>query len=178
MKGANKMATLTVFRFETEGGATQAVNLIDGLQKQKLIQVHDAAIITWPLGSKKPKTNHLSRMAGKGALDGAFWGTLFGMIFFVPFFGMAIGAAMGALGGRFKDYGISDDFIKSIRAKVTEGTSAVFLLTSAGVVDRVIEATRSLPRFELITSNLSTEQEAALRAAFTDEFSAGAPAAA
>jgi len=169
------MATLTVFRFETEGGAAQAVNLIERLQKQALIQLHDAAIVTWPSGSKKPKTTHLSEMTGRGALDGAFWGTLFGMIFFVPFFGMAIGAAMGALSAKFKDYGINDDFIKSIRERVTEGTSAVFLLTSGAVKDKVVEAARSLPRFELITSNLSDDQELALRAAFSDELMVAAP---
>jgi uncharacterized membrane protein len=163
------MATLTVFRFETEFGAEQAVEVLEKLQKQQAIQVHDAATIRWPYGSKKPKTKHLSHMAGKGALDGAFWGTLFGMIFFVPFVGMAIGAAMGALGGKFEDYGINDDFIKSIRTKVTEGTSAVFLLTSGGVLDKIVEATKSLPRFELISSNLSDEQEASLRSAFASE---------
>jgi uncharacterized membrane protein len=143
--------------------------VLEKLQKQQLIQVYDAATITWPYGSKKPKTKHLSRMARKGALDGAFWGTLFGMIFFVPFVGMAIGAAMGALGGKFRDYGIDDSFIKSIRTKVTEGTSAIFLLTSGGVLDKIVEAAESLPRFELISSNLSDEQEAALRAAFASE---------
>ncbi len=70
------MATLTVFRFETEGGAPQAANLIEKLQKQQLIQLHDAAIVTWPHGSKKPKTTHLSHMTGRGALDGAFWGVI------------------------------------------------------------------------------------------------------
>jgi uncharacterized membrane protein len=163
------MATLTVFRFETEDGAQQAVDTLEKLQKQELIQLRDAAIITWPVGSKEPKTKHLSHMAGRGALDGAFWGTLFGAIFFIPFLGMAMGAAMGAVGAKFKDYGITEDFIKSIREKVTVGTSAVFLLTSRGVLDKIIQATKSLPKFELITSNLSNEQEAALRAAFTSE---------
>jgi len=163
------MATLTVFRFETEDGAQQAVDTIEKLQNQALIQLHDAAIVTWPVGSKKPKTKHLSEMAGWGALDGAFWGMLFGMIFFIPFLGMAIGVAMGAVGARFKDYGISEDFIKSIRQKVTVGTSAVFLLTSDAVQDRITQATKTLPKFELITSNLSNEQEAALRAAFAAE---------
>jgi len=46
------MATLTVFRFDTEDGAAQAVDVIEKLQKQQLIQLHDAAIITWPAGSK------------------------------------------------------------------------------------------------------------------------------
>jgi uncharacterized membrane protein len=176
-KEQTEMATLTVFRFETEGGALQAVGLIERLQKQALIQLHDAATVTWPIGSKKPKTNHLSQMTGRGAVDGAFWGMLFGMIFFVPFFGMAIGAAMGALTAKFRDYGIDDDFIKSIRERVTEGTSAVFLLTSGAVKDKVIDAAKSLPRFELITSNLSDDQEAALRAAFSGELKAAAPGA-
>jgi len=36
-------------------------------------------------------------------------------------------------------------------------------------MDELTQATKSLPKFELITSNLSNEQEAALRAAFTSE---------
>lgn len=171
------MTTLTVFRFETEGGAAQAVSLIEKLQTQSLIQLHDAAIVTWPIGSKKPKTTHLSHMTGLGAMDGAFWGMLLGMIFFVPLFGMAVGAAMGALSAKFRDYGINDDFIKSIRERVTVGTSAVFLLTSGAVRDKVVDAAKSLPRFELITSNLSGDQEAALRAAFSSELTAAAPGA-
>ena len=42
---------------------------------------------------------------------------------------MAVGAAAGALAGSLADYGIDDDFIKNVREKVTEGTSALFLLT-------------------------------------------------
>ena len=72
-------------------------------------------------------------MAGVGALQGAFWGMLFGLIFFVPFFGLAVGAAMGAMAGKLTDYGINDDFIKQTREKVTEGTSALFLMTTQAV---------------------------------------------
>jgi uncharacterized membrane protein len=90
---------------------------------------------------------------------------LFGLIFFVPFFGMAVGAAMGALAGKFADYGIDDDFIKSVQNQVTEGTSALFLMTSEAVVDKVVDAMKHLD-FELIASNLSHEEEDQLRAAF------------
>ena len=77
---------------------------------------------------------------------------------------------MGALSGKFTDYGIDDDFIKSIRDKVTEGTSALFLMTSDAVVDKVVEAIKgSGQKFELVTSNLSTEQEQQLRGAFSTE---------
>jgi uncharacterized membrane protein len=36
-------------------------------------------------------------------------------------------------------------------------------------LDKIVEATKSLPRFELISSNLSDEQEASLRSAFASE---------
>jgi uncharacterized membrane protein len=90
---------------------------------------------------------------------------LFGLIFFVPFFGMAIGAAMGALAGKFSDYGIDDEFIKSVQGKVTEGTSALFLMTSDAVLDKVADAFKGV-KFELVTTNLSKDEEDELREAF------------
>ena len=107
-------------------------------------------------------------MVGVGALDSACWGMLFGLIFFVPFFGMAVGAAMGALGGKMADYGIDDDFIKKTRQQVTEGTSALFLLSSDAVMDKVAAELKGMD-FELIASSLSKEQEAELMAAFASE---------
>ena len=90
---------------------------------------------------------------------------LFGLLFFVPFFGLAVGAAMGALSGHFADYGIDDAFIKNVREKVTPGTSALFLMTTNAVVDKVVDEFKGMD-FELITSNLSKEQEEQLRASF------------
>jgi uncharacterized membrane protein len=162
------MAVLSAWKFPNAEGADQAEQLLLGLQKQGLITVADAAIVTWPANKKKPKTRQLQGLAGAGALTGAFWGFLFGLLFFVPFLGLAIGAGMGAWAGSMADIGISDDFIKSVRAQVTPGTSALFLLTDAAVQDRVFpEFARLHP--ELITTNLSSEDEAKLRAAFAEE---------
>jgi uncharacterized membrane protein len=141
------------------------LSTLENLQKQQLIQVQDAAIVTWPVGARKPKTRQLSNMTTAGALGGAFWGMLFGLLFFIPFFGLAVGAAVGALAGHFAHYGIDESFIKQVREKVTEGTSALFLLTSGAVVDRVAEAVKGQP-FEIIQTNLSKEQEDQLRADF------------
>jgi uncharacterized membrane protein len=162
------MATLTALKFDTPDGAEKALNIIKDLTKQQLINLHDAAIVTWPQGKKKPKTQQLTSMAGMGAMQGAFWGMLFGLIFFVPFFGLAVGAAMGGLAGAFADYGIDDNFIKSIRSQVTEGTSALFLMTSDAVQDKVAQAFKGM-KFELIASNLTKEQEENLKAAFAEE---------
>ena len=162
------MATLTVLKFATPEGASQMLDKIQSLQKMELIKVQDAAIVTWPQGKKSPKTKQLVNMAGIGALQGAFWGMLFGLIFFVPFFGLAVGAAFGALGGKMADYGISDEFIKTTREKVTEGTSALFLMTSDAVQDKVRSELKDYD-FEIIASNLTKEQEDQLRAAFAEE---------
>jgi len=130
--------------------------------------LHDAAIVTWPEGKKKPKTKHLNNLTGAGALSGAFWGMLFGLIFFIPLFGLVAGATIGALAGSMAHMGISEDFMKSVRSKVTEGTSALFLMTSDAVEDRVADAMKDL-KFELIASNLSKEEEDKLRATFAEE---------
>ena len=162
------MATLTVLEFKTVDGAGEALDKIKSLQKLQVIKVLDAAIVTWPEGRKSPKTKQLVSMAGMGAMQGAFWGMLFGLIFLVPFFGLAVGAAFGALGGAFADYGIDDEFIKKIREKITEGTSALFLMTKDEVLEKVSEEMKSLD-FEIIATNLSKEQEERLIAAFSEE---------
>lgn len=159
------MATLTVVKFPTTGGADGALEKLKSLQKQQLITIHDAAIVTWPEGRKSPKTKQLINMAGLGALQGSFWGMLFGLIFFVPFFGLAVGAAMGALSGHFADYGIDDEFIKKTREQVTEGTSALFLLSSGAVMDKVAEEFKGTD-LEIIATNLSKEQEQELQSVF------------
>ncbi len=159
------MSTLTVLKFSSPEGASQMLDKLVELQKAELIQVLDAAIVTWPEGKKAPKTRQALNLPALKALDGAFWGMLFGMIFFVPFFGLAVGAAMGALSGKMADYGIHDDFIKSAREKVTEGTSALFLLSSNAVEDKVLEELKGI-QFEIIASNLTKEEEDQLRAAF------------
>jgi uncharacterized membrane protein len=121
--------------------------------------------VTWPEGSKRPKTHQLHNLAGAGALGGGFWGLLFGLIFFVPFLGLAVGAAMGALAGSMADVGIDDAFIKEVQSKVKPGNSALFALTSDAVVDKVVDRFKGTEA-ELISTNLSNEDETKLREAF------------
>ena len=161
------MATFTVWKFPTSEGAEQTLSTLERLQKEELIKVNDAAIVTWPSDAKKPRTRQLHNLAGAGALGGMFWGMLFGLIFLVPLFGAAIGAATGALAGKFTDVGIDDKFIEQVRAKVTPGTSALFLMTSDAVVDKV-RGEVGLGKAELIHTNLSNEEEARLREAFSE----------
>jgi uncharacterized membrane protein len=162
------MTTLSVIKFPTADGAQTALQTLIGLQGQFLIDVQDAAIVTWPEGKKKPQTKQLHDLAKQGAMSGAFWGFLFGLIFFIPFLGLAIGAAMGTISGKFNDYGIDDHFIKQTQSAVTEGTSALFLLTSGAVQDKVVPAFKG-QNFEIISTNLPKDKEDELRAAFGAE---------
>jgi uncharacterized membrane protein len=161
------MATLTVWKFDSAGGAENALVQLERMQKEELIQINDGAYVTWPEGKKKPKTEQLHNMTGAGALGGSFWGLLFGLIFFVPLLGMAVGAAMGALSGSMVDVGIDDSFIREVRSQVTPGTSALFVMTSNAVVDKVIEEFKNSGA-TLVSTNLSHEQEEKLREAFAD----------
>jgi uncharacterized membrane protein len=160
------MATLTVLKFETPEGARQALNRIEQLQREQVIRIEDAAIVSWPPDRKAPSTEQYRGLTGAGALNGAFWGMLFGLLFFVPLFGMAVGALTGALAGHFTDIGIDDKFIAEVRQKVTPGTSALFLMSSGAVRDRMAQEIKNLPKFELIATNLSQEQEDEIRQAY------------
>ena len=162
------MATLTAWKFSTPQGADLALEKLGKLQSQQLINVQDAAVVSWEEGRKKPKTHELHDTKKAGALGGGFWGLLFGLIFFVPILGLAVGAGMGALFGSMADVGISDEFINSVREKVTPGTSALFLLSSDAVFDRVRSEFAGSDA-ELISTNLTAEQEAKLREAFEHE---------
>jgi uncharacterized membrane protein len=169
------MSTFTVWKFDSADGADGALSTIERLQREQLLQLEDAAVVSWPADAKKPKTRQLRSTAAGGALGGAFWGLLFGLLFFIPLIGLAIGAGMGAIMGSMRDVGIDDNFIKQVRDKVTPGTSALFLYTSNVVQDRVREQMQGLKgHVELIQSNLSREQEAKLREAFGEDTEANA----
>lgn len=161
------MQTLSVWRFDTAEGADQAVGTLEDLAKQQVIRIFDGATVSWAEGAKRPKTRQLHNLAGAGALGGAFWGLLFGLLFFVPLLGMAIGAAAGALSGSLTNVGIDDDFIKRTRDQITPGTSALFVMSRDAVLDKV-KAAFPGERPELLFTNLSDEQEKALREAFAE----------
>jgi uncharacterized membrane protein len=157
------MSTLVVLKFDTVEGARQMRDRLLELQKQQLLQVDDAAIMSKDANGK-PKLEQLHNLAGAGALGGAFWGMLFGLLFFIPIFGLAVGAAAGAIAGSMSDVGIDDKFIKQVGESITPGSAALFLLVSNVTVDKVLDQIKDM-KFEVLQTNLSGEQENQLRAA-------------
>ena len=66
------------------------------------------------------------------------------------------------------DVGIDDDFIDSVRSEVQPGTSALFVMTSDAVQDKV-RAAFSEEKPTLLHTNLSSEEEARLRDYFSED---------
>jgi uncharacterized membrane protein len=161
------VATLTVWKFPDADGADRGEATLEQFQQEGLITIHDAAVVAWPPGAKKPKTRQLDGLAGTRALAGSFWGLLLGFIFFVPLLGAAVGAATGALAGPMRDIGIDDDFINTVRDQVTPGTSALFVISSDAVLTKVRHVFAD-EHAELIETNLDSAQEAKLAEVFAE----------
>jgi uncharacterized membrane protein len=161
------LATLGVWRFDTSSGATAASRRLRELTLHDVVVVHDVATVTWNQTAAKPKIRQLTG-ATAGALGDSFWGLLFGLIFLVPLLGAAIGAPTGAVAGSLTDVGIDDTFINKVRDQITPGTSALFVLCPDPVMDTIEADFTVHERAELIFTNLTAEQEAALRWVFTE----------
>jgi uncharacterized membrane protein len=163
------MAELVIVAFDNPNDADRVLTELTRMQKEYLIDLEDAVVaIRGTDGAVRIKqsVNLLSLGATSGGLTGAMWGTLIGMLFLNPIAGLAIGSAVGigsgALTGSLVDYGINDQFIKSIGETLQPDTSALFLLVRKAQPEKVL---RELAAFKgrVIRSSLSPEQEAKLQ---------------
>jgi uncharacterized membrane protein len=157
------VSELVAISYPEENLAEKALNSLQQLQKEYLVDLADACYVTKD-ASGKVQLHQAVNLTATGAATGALWGALFGLIFLMPLVGMLIGAGAGALSGKLSDYGINDNFIRELSAKLTPGSSALFVLVRKATPDRVLPELGQFGGTVLHTS-LSTEQEAKLRAA-------------
>jgi uncharacterized membrane protein len=159
-------ATLTALTFPTSEGARAVLDDVKLLSTRNLIKLHDAVLLEWPEGARRPKTRQLSDVEGVFAFGGSFAGLLLGALFTVPLLGAAAGVAGGLVLGRslraLSRVGVDPSFIDSVRAEVVPGTSALFLLTSDAAEGEVVAALRGTD-MRLAATNLSDDQAAELR---------------
>ncbi len=164
------MATLTVWKLDSADGAGDASKTLKRLQEQQLLQLHDAAAVSWPADAKKPAIIVLDELVAASGFGGAFWGLLFALLFFVPLLGMAIATGFGEVIASIPDIGVDEKVIKELHNKITRGTSALFMLSASAVTDEVLAEMKAQPgNVEVIESNLTRAQEAKLRAIFTQQ---------
>jgi uncharacterized membrane protein len=161
------MSELIVLAFDNQEGAFQARDRLLDIQKRRMLQLADAAVVV-RREDGKVKVKHLTELVGSGAFGGAFWGLLVGLLFAVPWMGLAVGAAAGATIGRLTDHGVDDKFIKEVSETVQPGHSALFLLIHMTDLGTWLDELKEFNPTVLQTS-LSQEDEAKLREAFGAE---------
>jgi uncharacterized membrane protein len=129
------MATLTAWKFHSATGADEALETLRDLDKRDLIDVHDTIVVRWPEGDSRPTTDRMRLPSGDEEEASE------------------LGLALGA------------EYLRSLSANVTPGTSALFALTAEPSMDEVANAYRGTPT-ELLATNLTPEQEERLLGAF------------
>jgi uncharacterized membrane protein len=162
------MTAFTVWKFDEPGGAEHAADILRRAADDNLVVVLDHAVVTWPVGEKKPNVSHHHDDERRGAGWGAFWGLLFGALWAVPLVGAAAGAAIGKYSRSTQKVGVSDEQLERIRNEVTEGTSALFAVTEEGNLDRLGERFRGV-HFRLIETNLTPAERETLLETFPQD---------
>ncbi|HET6667156.1 MAG TPA: DUF1269 domain-containing protein [Intrasporangium sp.] len=159
------MTAFTVWKFEELDGAERAASILKDCEHEGMVKILDHAVVTWPEGEAKPTTRHGHEENWRGTGWGALWGVLVGALFFVPVVGGVVGAAIGAISKMTQDAGITKDQLETIRTQVTPGTSALFVVTEEGDLDRVGERFHA-GHSKLIASNLTEAERQVLLETF------------
>ena len=159
------MTAFTVWKFDNPDGADHAALILKNAEEDRLVTILDHAVVSWPVGADKPTTHHSHDDPKRGAAWGALWGILTGALFAVPIVGGVAGAALGALAKSTEGAGISKDDLTRIRHEVVEGTSALFVVTEDGNLDRLGERFRGVDH-KLIHTNLTADERALLLETF------------
>ena len=159
------MTTFTVWKFEDPGGAARASSLLESAESEGLVKIIDHAVMSWPAGADKPEAHHSHDDTKRGAGWGAFWGILIGALFAVPIVGGVAGVAIGALAKSTEGTGITKEDLERIRTELVEGTSALFVVSDEGNLDRLGERFQGQD-MKLISTNLTETERSTLLETF------------
>lgn len=163
------MTELIVLMYDSEEAGQQVLAEIGTMQKEKIIQVADAALAVKDQKGKVKVTQTLEKMhTGSVAIWGGFWGLLIGLLFGGPIFWAFFGVVLGGLLGKTTDLGIDNAFIKEVGEKMEPGHSALFIMVIEATADKVLP---ELKKFggHVVQTSLSEEDEDKLRKALEHE---------
>ena len=76
------------------------------------------------------------------------------------------GAAIGAIAKATERAGITKEQLEKIRTQITEGTSALFVVTEEGDIDRLAERFHGLRHSKLVDTNLTDAEREELLQTF------------
>jgi len=167
------MSELVVVGFDNPEEADRVLVKLNSLQKEYLVDLEDAVVVVRDASGKvhlKQSVNLTAIGVTSGLLSGGIWGGLVGLLFLNPLAGFAIGGAIGAgagaLSGSLSDYGIDDNFIKSLGETIPNNSSALFVLIRKVQPEKVMAELHGL-QGRVIKTSLSPEQEEKLRQALS-----------
>jgi uncharacterized membrane protein len=136
------MSTLVAVVFDDETTAFEMRAALVKMQKDYLIELEDAVVVTKGQNGKS-KLDQAVSLTAVGAVGGGFWGLLVGMLFLNPLLGTAVGMTAGAISGKFRDIGISDQMMKELAQSFKPGTSALFVLLRKVTADKVLDGLKA-----------------------------------
>lgn len=165
------MSDLVVMGFDNTLKADEVLWRLRALKRKNLIDLEDAVVVVRDDAGEvrlKQSIDLTALDASYGLLSGGLLGTLAGMLFLNPaagfLIGGVIGGSVGALTGSLADYGISDDFIKSLAETIPVNSSALFILVRKAETDKIL-AELSGTKGRLLQTSLSPDQEKKLQEA-------------
>ncbi len=165
------MSELVVVGFKNIEEADRVLFRLRKLKREYLIDLEDAVVVVRDETGKihlKQGINLVTAGATSGFISGSLLGTLAGLLFLNPLLGFVTGSVVGigagALSGSLSDYGINDDFIKSLAETIPNDTSALFILVRKVQPEKVLSELSGV-QGKVIRTSLSPEQEKKLQEA-------------
>ena len=132
--------TTTAWRFNGTEGADAAVLRLKQLDAQEVMDVQDITVLRWPQYASGPQVQeHVTDEGSKAS----------------------------SLAKRIRKTGIDGTLLQAVKDDMQLGTSALVVLSADAAIDSVAKAFEG-QAMELIRSDLSVQQEDALRTAFND----------
>jgi uncharacterized membrane protein len=130
----------TAWRFNGTEGADAAVLRLKQLDAQEVMDVQDITVLRWPQYASGPQVQeHVTDEGSKAS----------------------------SLAKRIRKAGIDGALLQAVKDDMQLGTSALVVLSADAAIDSVAKAFEG-QAMELIRSDLSVQQEDALRTAFSD----------
>ena len=173
------MSELVCIAFKDSSTADRVLNELQAMETDYVLDLEDAVIVVRDMDGKvhlKQCVDVFGGATSQGVALGILWGGLMGLLFMNPLAGVLGSIAGGAGGGAMtvaasefgllSDYGIPDNFIRSLGSTIVRGTSAIFLLIRS-VDHKKLLAGMSHYEGTILKTSLSTEQEENLRTALT-----------
>ncbi|HET7026238.1 MAG TPA: DUF1269 domain-containing protein [Candidatus Limnocylindrales bacterium] len=153
------MNQLVVVSFDNIDAARDALRSLRELEQKGQMSFEDTAIVSRdPDGTTRVK-NEASGTTETAAVIGGLVGAFAAFVF--PVVGIAIGAAAGAAIGASMGTGVEGTFVDEVKANLTPGRSALFLVTRSVNADALTAALRPFEG-KVVQTTLAPDLEAAL----------------